>query len=164
MMDAVKTMWGERSPREQRMLGVMFALLAVVVLWLGVLYPLAAAQRSAREALIEATDRNAAMRAKVKLLKTLPRGAAAVGGSATVGIDQLVSQSAGEAGLTLERAEAQGGARIEIAMASVRPVALFSWLAALEAQGVRVETMSARPSPTAGSVSVQAVLVRGAGQ
>ena len=49
-------------------------------------------------------------------------------------------------------------------MASVRPVALFSWLAALEAQGVRVETMSARPSPTAGSVSVQAVLVRGAGQ
>ncbi len=162
MMDAVKTMWGERSPREQWMLGVMFALLAVVVLWLGVLYPLAAAQRSAREALVEATDRNAAIRAKVKLLKTLPRNMATA--SATVAIDQLVSQSAGEAGLTLERAEAQGAARIEIAMASVRPVALFSWLAALEAQGVRVDTMSARPSPTAGSVSVQAVLVREAGQ
>ena len=161
MMDAVKTMWGERSPREQWMLGVMFALLAVVLLWLGVM-GLAAAQRSARDALLTATDRNAAMRAKVKLLKTLPRGV--TGGSASVGIDQLVSQSAGEAGLTLEQAEAQGGARIEIAMASVRPVALFSWLAALEAQGVRVETMSARPSPTAGSVSVQAVLVRGAGQ
>ena len=161
MMDAVKTMWGERSPREQWMLGVMFALLALVLLWLGAM-GLAGAQRSARDALLTATDRNAAMRAKVKLLKTLPRGV--TGGSASVGIDQLVSQSAGEAGLTLERAEAQGGARIEIAMASVRPVALFSWLAALEAQGVRVETMSARPSPTAGSVSVQAVLVRGAGQ
>jgi general secretion pathway protein M len=161
MMDAVKTMWGERSPREQWMLGVMFALLAVVLLWLGAM-GLAGAQRSARDALLTATDRNAEMRAKVKLLKTLPRGV--TGGSASVGIDQLVSQSAGEAGLTLERAEAQGGARIEIAMASVRPVALFSWLAALEAQGVRVETMSARPSPTAGSVSVQAVLVRGAGQ
>ena len=161
MMDAVKTMWGERSPREQWMLGVMFALLAVVLLWLGAM-GLAGAQRSARDALLTATDRNAAMRAKVKLLKTLPRGV--TGGSASVGIDQLVSQSAGEAGLTLERAEAQGGARIEIAMASVRPVALFSWLAALEAQGVRVETMSARPSPTAGSVSVQAVLVRGAGR
>ena len=161
MMDAVKTMWGERSPREQWMLGVMFALLAVVLLWLGAM-GLAGAQRSARDALLTATDRNAAMRAKVKLLKTLPRGV--TGGSASVGIDQLVSQSAGEAGLTLERAEAQGGARIEIAMASVRPVALFSWLAALEAQGVRVETISARPSPTAGSVSVQAVLVRGAGK
>ena len=161
MMDAVKTMWGERSPREQWMLGVMFVLLAVVLLWLGAM-GLAGAQRSARDALLTATDRNAEMRAKVKLLKTLPRGV--TGGSASVGIDQLVSQSAGEAGLTLEQAEAQGGARIEIAMASVRPVALFSWLAALEAQGVRVETMSARPSPTAGSVSVQAVLVRGAGQ
>lgn len=161
MMDAVKTMWGERSPRERWMLGVMFALLAVVLLWLGVVGPLASAQRSAREGLLAATDRNAAMRAKVKLLKTLPRGAAVRSGTA---IDQMVSQSAGEAGLTLERAEAQGSARIEIAMASVRPVALFSWLAALEAQGVRVETMSARPSPTAGSVSVQAVLVRGAGQ
>lgn len=162
MMETVKTMWGERSPREQWMLGVMFALLAVVLLWLGVVGPLASAQRSAREGLLAATDRNAAMRAKVKLLKTLPRGASA--GSASAAIDQLVSQSAGEAGLTLERAEAQGSARIEIAMASVRPVALFSWLVALEAQGVRVETMSARPSSTAGSVSVQAVLVRGAGQ
>ena len=161
MMDAVKTMWGERSPRERWMLGVMFALLAVVLLWLGVVGPLASAQRSAREGLLAATDRNAAMRAKVKLLKTLPRGAAVRSGTA---IDQMVSQSAGEAGLTLERAEAQGSARIEIAMASVRPVALFSWLVALEAQGVRVETMSARPSSTAGSVSVQAVLVRGAGQ
>ena len=161
MMDAVKTMWGERSPREQWMLGVMFVLLAVVLLWLGAM-GLAGAQRSARDALLTATDRNAEMRAKVKLLKMLPRGV--TGGSASVGIDQLVSQSAGEAGLTLERAEAQGGARIEIAMASVRPVALFSWLAALEAQGVRVETMSARPSPTAGSVSVQAELVRGAGR
>ena len=161
MMDAVKTMWGERSPREQWMLGVMFALLAVVLLWLGAM-GLAGAQRSARDALLTATDRNAEMRAKVKLLKTLPRGV--TGGSASVGIDQLVSQSAGEAGLTLERAEAQGGARIEIAMASVRPVALFSWLAGLEAQGISVETMSARPSPTAGSVSVEAVLVREGGQ
>ncbi len=154
-------MWGERSPREQWMLGVMFALLAVVVLWLGIFRPLEAAQRSARDALREATDRNAAIRMKVKLLKSLPRSAA-VGPSASV--EQFVGQSAGEAGLTLERAQAQGSDRMEIAVASVRPVALFSWLAALEAQGVRVETMSARPSPTAGSVSVHAVLVRGARQ
>ena len=162
MMDAVQKLWGERSPREQWMLGVMFALLAVVFLWLGVMRPLASAQRAAHDALIEATDRNAALRTKVKLLKTLPRGTYA--GPGGVAIDQLVGQSAGEAGLTLERAQAQGAGRIEIAMASVRPVALFSWLAALEAQGVRVETMSARPAATAGSVSVQAVLAQGAGR
>ncbi len=53
---------------------------------------------------------------------------------------------------------------MDIAIAAVRPVALLTWLAGLEAQGVRVETMSARPSPTAGSISVQAVLVRGMAQ
>ena len=79
-------------------------------------------------------------------------------------LDQLVGQGAGEAGLTLERAQAQGADRMEIAIAAIRPVALFSWIAVLEAQGVRVETMSARPAPTAGSLSVQAVLVRGSGQ
>lgn len=162
MMEKLATMWADRSPREQWMLGVMGALLAIVILWLGVLMPLDRGQRSAREALRTATDRNAAIRAKVKLLKTLPR--VAPGANAGLPIDQYVGQSAGEAGLTLERAQAQGGDRMDIAIASVRPVALFSWLAGLEAQGVRVETMSARPSPTVGSVSVQAVLIRGAEQ
>lgn len=162
MMERLKILWGERSPREQWMLGAMFALLALVILWLGVFRPLDGAQRSARDALREATDRNASIRAKVKLLKSLPRSSGTV--DAGVPLDQFIGQSAGEAGLTLERAQAQGTERLDMAIASVRPVALFSWLAALEAQGVRVETMSARPSPTAGSVSVQAVLVRGGGQ
>ncbi|WP_313807296.1 type II secretion system protein M [Sphingobium sp.] len=159
MMERLQGLWGERSPREQWMLGVMFALLAVVMAWLGVLRPLDMARRSAHDALLEATDRNAAIRAKAKLLKSLPRAAGTV--DAGVPLEQFIGQSAGEAGLTLERAQAQGADRLDMAIASVRPVALFSWLAALEAQGVRVETMSARPSPTAGSVSVQAVLVRG---
>ncbi|APL93615.1 hypothetical protein Sj15T_16230 [Sphingobium sp. TA15] len=159
MMERLQALWGERSPREQWMLGVMFALLAVVILWLGVARPLDAAQRSAGDALREATDRNAAIRAKVTLLKSLPRTTATV--DAGVPLEQFIGQSAGEAGLTLERAQAQGADRIDMAMASVRPVALLSWLAALEGQGIRVETMSARPAATAGSVSVQAVLVRG---
>lgn len=162
MMERLGTYWAERSTREQWMLGVMFALLAVVILWFGIAMPLDRAQRSARDTLNEATDRNAAVRVAVKQLKALPRNAVVTGPVAPV--DQFVGQSAGEAGLTLERAQAQGGDRIDIAIASVRPVALFSWLAALEAQGIRVDTMSARPSPTAGSVSVQAVLVRGEGQ
>jgi general secretion pathway protein M len=161
MMERMQAYWAERSPREQVMLGVMFALLAVVILWFGVAMPLDRAQRSARDTLLEATDRNAAVRAAVRQLKALPR-AVETGPSAP--LDQLVGQGAGEAGLTLERAQAQGPDRMEIAIASIRPVALFSWIATLEAQGVRVDTMSARPAPTAGSLSVQAVLVRGAGQ
>lgn len=162
MMERVATLWAERSRREQWMLGVMFALLAGVVLWFGVAIPLERAQRGARDALLAATDRNAAIRAAVKQLKALPR-TPVVSGPATA-IDQFVGQSAGEAGLTLERAQAQGQDRMEIAIATVRPSALFGWVARLEAQGVRVETLSVRPSPAAGSLSVQAVLVRGEGR
>lgn len=162
MMERMNASWNARSPREQWMLGIMFALLAVVILWFGLILPLDSAQRSARDGLRQATERNASIRSKVKLLRSLPKGPGAT--VSAVAIDQFVGQSAGEVGLTLDRAQAQGANRMEIAVASVRPVALFSWLAALEAQGVRVETMSARPSSTAGSVSVQAVLVRGFGQ
>ena len=162
MMDRLATYWAERSTREQWMLGVMFALLALVILWFGVAMPLDRAQRSARDTLIEATDRNSAIRAAVTLLKALPRTPTGTGPATP--LDQFVGQSAGEAGLTLERAQAQGNDRMEIAIASVRPIALFSWLSGLESQGIRVVTMSARPSPTAGSVSVQAVLERGDAQ
>lgn len=161
MMERMQALWAERSSREQVMLGVMFALLAGVLLWFGVAVPLDRAQRSARDNLVEATERNAAVRTAVQQLKALPR---AVAGGPAAPLDQLVGQGAGEAGLTLERAQAQGPDRMEIAIAAIRPVALFSWIAVLEAQGVRVETMSARPAPTAGSLSVQAVLVRGSGQ
>ncbi|MBG6116970.1 general secretion pathway protein M [Sphingobium sp. JAI105] len=162
MMERMQALWAERSSREQVMLGVMFALLAGVLLWFGVAVPLDRAQRSARDNLVEATERNAAVRTAVQQLKALPSRPAAGGPAAP--LDQLVGQGAGEAGLTLERAQAQGPDRMEIAIAAIRPVALFSWIAVLEAQGVRVETMSARPAPTAGSLSVQAVLVRGSGQ
>lgn len=144
------------------MLGVMFALLAVVLFWFGLLLPIDSAQRSARASLREAVERHADIAAKAKLLRSLPKESGAL--ALSTPLEQLVGQGAAEAGLTLERAQAQGADRIDIALASVRPVAFFSWLAALEGQGVRVETMTARQSPTAGSISVQAVLVRGAGQ
>jgi general secretion pathway protein M len=161
MMAAFREMWAARSTREQWMLGVMFGLMAVVLLWFGLVRPINAARVSTRTAMLDAADRNAGIRAKVAMLKRLPAQGASAG--AATPLDQFVGQSAGEAGLTLERAQAQGEGRIDIAIASVRPIALFSWLAQLERQGVRVETMRAQPAPTAGSVSMQAVLVRGNG-
>lgn len=158
MMGRMKSYWAERSVREQGMLGIMFALLGATILWFGIVAPLDRAQRSSRDALHDATDRNAAIRAAVRQMKVLPRQSAT---GPVSPIDQFVGQSAGDAGLTLERSQAQGDDRIDIAIASVRPTALFSWIAALENQGVRVETLSVRPSPTAGSLSVQAVLIRG---
>src|SRR3546814_1315723 len=82
------------------------------------------------------------MQAKVKMRKAWARGQAS---GPAVPLEQFVGRSAAEAGLSLERAHAQGNDRIDIAIGSVRPIALFSWLAALEGQGVRVDDMSARP-------------------
>ena len=159
MMDNVKAAWAARSRREQWLLGVMFVLLGVVILWFGIALPVDRARHDARAAMAQAADRNAAIRAKVTALKALPANS---GSSAdAMPIDQYVGQSAAEAGLTLERAQAQGADRMDIAIASVRPMSFFAWVTQLEQQGVRIETMSARPSATAGSVSVQAVLVRG---
>src|SRR3546814_7911161 len=139
------------------MLGIMFTLIAVVVLWLAVVRPIDAARASARERLLEATDRHAAIQAKVKMLKALPRVQAS---GPAVPLEQFVGQSAAEAGLSLEREQAQGDDRIDIAIGSVRPIALFSCLAALEGQGVRVDNMSARPSRSEEHTSELQSLIR----
>ncbi|MGV3770227.1 MAG: type II secretion system protein GspM [Sphingobium phenoxybenzoativorans] len=150
----------ELSKREQVLVGIMAVLLAIVILWLGIARPVESGLKSAIERHGAALDRNAAVRVKVASLKALPRGAAA---RPAAPIAQLVSQSAGEGGFTLERTQEQGPGRVDIAIASIRPKALFTWLSSLEAQGVVVETFSAQPSGTAGAVSMQAVL-KAAGQ
>lgn len=155
-------MWAGRSAREQWMLGVMFGLIAGLLLWFGLVRPIEMARLSTRTAMLDAADRNAGIRAKVAMLKHLPAREPRAGPQ--IPFDQYMGQSAGEAGLTLERAQAQGEDKIDIAIASVRPIALFSWLGRLEGQGMRVETLRVQPAPTTGSVSVQAVLARGGGQ
>lgn len=159
-MNALKSWWADLSQREQMLVGVMGLLIFIVFIWLAIARPVEAGLTNARERQAQAQDRNAAIRAKVKALETLPpQPASAAAGS----LDQMVGQSAGETGFTLERAQAQGEDRVELAIASARPTALFGWIASLEAQGVVVETLTVQPAPTAGTISVRAVLKR-AGQ
>jgi general secretion pathway protein M len=160
MIERAVTWWDGLSLRERWMVGVMLALLAVVILWLGIARPVERGLVSAQEAHEIALDRNAAIRAKVASLEKLPRR---VGAGLTTPIPQLLTDSASEAGLTLDRAEDQGGGSVDIALASVKPQALFSWIAQLETQGVLVESLTAQPSATAGALSVQAV-IKGPGQ
>lgn len=157
MIASLKSYWMERSRREQVLLGIMGALFALVILWLGIIRPVDSGLASARGRHAEALERNAQVRAKVEALRRLPRGT-----TLAVPLDQLVGQSAGEAGFTLERNQPQGPGRVDIAIASAKPTAFLAWIAALEAQGVTVETLTAQPAPTAGAISVQAVLQAGA--
>jgi general secretion pathway protein M len=160
MIANLSTWYRNLTKREQILVGIMAGLFAIVILWLGVARPVQSGLESAIARHSAALDRNATVRIKVASLKALPRGA---GGRLDTPVAQLVSQSAGEGGFTLERTQEQGAGRVDIAIASVKPKALFTWLATLEAQGVIVETFAAQPSGAAGAVSVQAVL-KAAGQ
>ncbi|CAN5350506.1 type II secretion system protein M [soil metagenome] len=160
MIAGLNAWWRGLSQREQVLVGIMGALFAIVILWLGFVRPLENGVKNAVEQHGLALDRNAAVRNKVAALKALPTSDRSGSGEP---LAQRVGESAGEAGFTLERSQEQGPGRLDIAIASVRPQALFAWLASLEGQGIKVETFSAQPSGTSGTISVQTI-VQGSGQ
>lgn len=146
--------WRERSLREQRMLLVMFALLAVTLLWLGVYRPLQARLSSARERHQEAVVGLGEVRAQAEALRgsraTAPAGPLA----------ELVTRSAAEAGFANATVAPQGDRRLSVSVPSARPGPILGWIAGLEAQGVIVERFQARANsdPT---LTVDLVLARG---
>lgn len=158
-MSGIAQWWSGLSDRERRLMAVMLAILALFVAWLGVWRPIHSAIDDGWATYGAAVDRNAAVRARLAQLGRLPvRGNAAE----AVNVEQFVTQSAAEAGLTLDRSAAQGSGRLAVTIGSARAGALLAWLSALEARGVVVETLSMTPAATPGTVSAQAVLRGGA--
>lgn len=156
MIETLRRQWLERSPREQWLLGIMFALLAVVVFVFGIILPLDSAIGEARERLDRAAVQQGQIATRVAAIEaarrlpppTLPGPlAAAVGGAAQ------------DAGFTLDRADAQGVDRVSVAIPAAKSSALFQWLGALERRGIFPETLNLRPNPD-GSLAVDSVLRR----
>tara|TARA_R110000782_G_scaffold78276_7_gene155334 strand:- start:7021 stop:7509 length:489 start_codon:yes stop_codon:yes gene_type:complete len=154
MIESLAYWWKARMPRERVLLAIMGTLFALVVLWLAVYRPVESALRDAALANFEASQRHADVARKVELIKAA-KGGAPSGANASLPVEQLVGQSAGEAGFTLERVQAQGNDRVDIALASARTTALMGWIAALEGQGVIVEKAVISPSGATGTVSAQ---------
>lgn len=157
MMESVVQWWKGREPRERVLLSVMGVLIAGIILWLGVYRPVEGALRDAALANLEAAERYGEVARKVDLLRAGREGATS---APALPVEQLVGQSAGEAGFTLERIQAQGQDRVEIAIASARSTALMGWIAALEAQGIGVDRAVIRPSGVTGTVSAQIIYKR----
>ena len=137
-MMVLRAFWAERVPRERLLLGVMFALVGALVLWLGVARPLAAARVRAEARLAEASDQAgllAARRANAGRDGNYAPVADAVG---------LVQTSGSVAGFTLARAEGDGVGGVTVAIPSAKAPALFAWLAGLERHGLRVATIDLR--------------------
>lgn len=157
MMDDVKNWWAGRAPREQLLLGIMLALLVGMVLWLGIWRPSQAGLRNAAIINAEAVERHADVARKTGWLK---QGAGQgqngnTGAAGAASVEQIVTQSAAEAGFTPDRVQAQGAQSVELAIASARSTALLGWIASLEEQGIAVERAMISPSGASGAVSAQ---------
>ena len=141
MIETARIWWRGRTTREQRLLLVMFALLALVLAWLLIVRPL-------NDALSGAKERHGA--AVVALADAKAR-AAAIGEAQSdrpavlnAPLDVLISQSATEAGFPLTNLQREGTGRATLSVASARPQAFFGWVAQMEsARGLIVERLRA---------------------
>ncbi len=156
MTERLRLLWAERSLREQRLLLVMFALFAVVVIWFAILRPLTDAKAAAHARLDRATVEAGQIAAAVETLTDARRAAPP---AATGTLSLAVSQSAEAAGFTLAGLDPQGDDRVNLTVASAKSPALFAWLRSLSGQGIFVERMTLRTSSDA-TLAVDATLGR----
>lgn len=158
MSARLKALWLARTPRERWLLGIMFALIALVVAWLLVLRPLGDMLSAAKERHGNAVAALAEARSQAAAIAALERSRPA---RLEGPIDMAIAAAASQAGFQLSQLQPQGPGRVAIAIGAARPQALFGWVAGLEAQGYVVErlTVSSNPDRT---LSAQIVLrVRG---
>ena len=139
-MSGLAIWWRERSLREQRLLIVMAALVALVLGWLLLIRPLADAHDSARLRHDAAVTALAEARARAEAAGRSRRRPAAV----PLPVDALLSRTAAEAGFPNARIAGQGPAAASVALDAARPQAFFGWVAQLERQGLEVASLRAR--------------------
>jgi general secretion pathway protein M len=153
MMAVFTPWWNDRSPRERVLLAIMAALLAALLLWLGVLRPLAAARAQAGLDASAAAARRAEAQALVAAIRARP---AATGAAV---LDTLGRRLA-EAGLEATRLEAQGPGQAELEIAAINGRLLLGWASGLEARdGLVVEQFEASRNPDQ-SVRVRLIVRR----
>ncbi len=154
MMARAIDWWAGRSERERWMLGVMFALLGLVLLWLLIIRPIDGARARANLRLAAATTDAGRIAAVAEGIRRARASAPPV---LAIPLPAAVGQAAEANGFTLARLDPQGGDRVAIAISTARSPALFTWLAALEKQGVIVDKLTLRTNSDA-TLAVEGVL------
>ena len=144
MSARLRALWLARTPRERWLLGIMFALAALVLIWFLVIRPLGDMLSQARERHGQAVAALAEARSQAEEIAMLERGGpAAIEGP----VDQALAAAASEAGFQLSALQPQGPGRVSFALGAARPQALFGWISGLEGQGYVVEQLSATTNP-----------------
>ena len=152
MVESFKSWWNKHSTAERWLIAVLGLAIAFVFLWLAVWRPVTDGLESGWTRQGAALDRYGSVSAKVAALKNAPAAPQRSG----VPLEQLVSQSATEAGFTLDRV-GSGGAGMSVSIASAKTGPLLTWLSQIETSGVAIQSISILPGQTPGTVAVQAV-------
>jgi general secretion pathway protein M len=156
MTAQLRQMWDARSPRERWLLGVMFALIAIVLVVFAVILPLVDGLSAARERLDRATRASGQIEARIAAFEKVKRTPLPpLDGS----LANVVSATAGEVGFVPDRVTPQGEDRVVIAIPAAKSTALFAWIAALETRGIFAESASIRRNADA-SLALEATLKR----
>lgn len=140
MIERLRTWFRARSLREQRLLLVMLALLALTVIWAAIILPVSDGLSSARTRLDAATVLLGETEQRVRDLKALdapgtPRPTATA-------LDADLRARAEAAGIALSSVALVGGNGVQFSVASVRPGPLMGFLSRLEDAGLIVDTLT----------------------
>jgi general secretion pathway protein M len=131
MIETLRTLWHERSPRERIMLSVMFALLALTILWFGVIAPTISGLEAAKARHNRAVVAVASVQGKAALLKRLNETPPPPLGAPVAGFVKLI--------------------------VSAKPAAFFKWIGSLDQKGVFVDQITVRTNSDA-TIGVDATL------
>ncbi len=157
MIASLRIWWSDHSASERGLMAVLGLAILIIFLWLGIWRPVTDGLEASETRLGAALDRYGSVRAKVEALKRLPARPL----RATLPVEQVVTQTATEAGFILDRVGAQGPGRMAVSIGSARTSALLSWISRLEEAGVGVRSINIVPGQAPGTVAVQAVFQDG---
>ena len=132
MIANLKSWFAGRTRREQYMLLVMAGLMAVVIVWLGIILPVSDALAASKRRHAKALEAEATIARQVTMIRSLRSGAARL----PAPLATVVTQSASEAGFTGAQVNPAGADAVDVAIPAARPQALFAWIEGLRQRGI----------------------------
>lgn len=138
-MSGPRSWFAGRSLRERRLILVMLALLAVTIVWGGIILPVRDGLSSARERYADAVTRFGTTEAAIDQLHAAGRRPPLSGTLA-----DTLRLRADVAGFTLASVDESGAGRVHATIQAARPAALSRWFAGLEANGILVDSATWR--------------------
>ncbi|WP_164115709.1 type II secretion system protein GspM [Sphingorhabdus sp. Alg239-R122] len=152
MIARIKHWFVSLSRREQILVSIFAALLAIVIGIYGIILPFISAYSSVRQDYSVAVEDSARLSAKLDLLG---RGNARAQTRLDGSLHQIIAESAAEKGFTVDSNNPMGNDSTTITISSASASAFFAWINELEQQGIRLETLSISPTAN-GTISVNA--------